>query len=65
VTDHRSQKSRVSATCDGVTDLGTGLDDDEFGERAAILEYDGGHPRAEAERLARAEIAGAIPTRLQ
>jgi putative DNA primase/helicase len=63
VTDHRSQKSRVSAPCDGVTDLKTGPDDDEFGERAAILEYDGGHQRAEAERLARAEIARTIPTR--
>lgn len=27
-----------------------------FHERAAILEYDGGHDRAEAERLARIEI---------
>ena len=27
-----------------------------FAERAAILEYDGGHVRAEAERLARIEI---------
>jgi hypothetical protein len=27
-----------------------------FEERAAILEYDGGHSREEAERLARAEI---------
>lgn len=27
-----------------------------FEERAAILEYDGGHSRVEAERLARAEI---------
>lgn len=33
-------------------------DNDEFGERAAILEYDGGYPRAEAERLAHAEIPG-------
>jgi hypothetical protein len=27
-----------------------------FDERAAILEYDGGYPRAQAEALARAEI---------
>jgi putative DNA primase/helicase len=37
-------------------------DDDAFGERAAILEYDGRYPRAEAERLARAELnAGRRP----
>lgn len=30
-----------------------------FEERAAILEYDGGFSREEAERLARAEIYGA------
>jgi hypothetical protein len=30
-----------------------------FEERAAILEYDGGWPRAEAERLARLEVFGA------
>jgi hypothetical protein len=29
-----------------------------FEERAAILEYDGGWPRAEAERLARIEVFG-------
>lgn len=29
-----------------------------FEERAAILEYDGGHTRAEAERLAREEVFG-------
>ena len=29
-----------------------------FEERAAILEYDGGHSRAEAERLAREEVFG-------
>jgi len=31
---------------------------DRFEERAAILEYDGGWPRAEAERLARIEVFG-------
>ena len=31
-------------------------DDDEFQERAAIIEYDGGYPRAEAERRARIEL---------
>jgi hypothetical protein len=30
----------------------------EFSERAAIREYDGGFSRAEAERLARAEVLG-------
>ncbi len=29
-----------------------------FEERAAILEYDGGHSHAEAERLAREEVFG-------
>jgi hypothetical protein len=33
-------------------------DDDEFEERAAIREFDGGYLRTEAERLARAELAG-------
>ena len=32
---------------------------DRFEERAAILEYDGGRPRPEAERLARIEVFGA------
>jgi hypothetical protein len=32
---------------------------DRFEERAAILEYDGGWPRPEAERLARIEVFGA------
>jgi hypothetical protein len=31
-------------------------DDEEFQERAAILEYDGGYPRAEVERRALAEL---------
>jgi Protein of unknown function (DUF3631) len=55
VTDHRSQKSSVSASCDGVTFPEAGSDNAEFGERAGILEYDGGYPRDEAERLVRAE----------
>ena len=33
------------------------VDQGEFDERAAILEFDGGHSRAEAERLARLELA--------
>ncbi|HZT88196.1 MAG TPA: hypothetical protein VFA12_09510 [Stellaceae bacterium] len=32
--------------------------DDEFQERAAILEYDGGYPRAEAEQRAHTELNG-------
>jgi hypothetical protein len=39
-----------------VTLLKIGPDDAEFGERAAILEYDGGYSRAEAERLACVEV---------
>lgn len=57
VTDRETGKSGVSAPCDGVTLPETGPDDAEFGERAGILEYDGGYPRAEAERLAREKIA--------
>jgi hypothetical protein len=34
-------------------------EDDEFQERAAIYEFDGGYSRAEAERLAREEIGKA------
>ena len=37
----------------------TGSDDDEFEERAAIIEYEGGYSREEAERRARAELARA------
>ena len=33
---------------------------DWFEERAAILECDGGWPRAEAERIARAEVFGEV-----
>jgi Protein of unknown function (DUF3631) len=48
----------VSAACGVVAVCEPGADDGEFEECAAILEYDGGHPRAEAERRARAELAG-------
>ena len=47
---------RVCAACDGVTVDKPKPGNDEFEERAAILEYDGGHRRLEAERLARAEL---------
>ena len=50
----------VYAACDDVTFPDARPDDGEFGERAGIREFDGGHPRAEAERLARGE---AKPTR--
>ena len=33
-------------------------DDDEFGERAGIIEFDGGYSRAEAEQRAHAELTG-------
>jgi hypothetical protein len=53
VTDARSGNPSVSAACDGVTPRETQTgEDDEFQERAAIYEFDGGYPRAEAERLA-------------
>lgn len=35
---------------------------ERFDERAGILEFDGGHPRAEAERLALIEITEAMST---
>jgi hypothetical protein len=44
----------------GSADLYTGWDEEDwraaFEERAGILEYDGGHSRQVAERLARTEI---------
>ena len=46
----------VSSACDGVTLRETRADDDNFEERAAIREFDGGSLRTEAERLARMEI---------
>jgi hypothetical protein len=48
----------ASAQCDGVTVPEAGPCADEFAERAAIREIDGGYPRAEAERRARVELAG-------
>jgi hypothetical protein len=57
VTDPRREQSSIAAGCDGVTASEVEFGEDaEFGERAAIREYDGGCSRAEAERLARAEI---------
>lgn len=46
---------RVPAACDGVTASEAPPDDDDFQERAGIIEFDGGYSRAEAERRARAE----------
>jgi putative DNA primase/helicase len=53
------ETSSIPATCDGVTDREAPAngDDNEFEERAAIREYLGGYPRAEAERLACADLA--------
>ncbi len=48
----------VSAACGAVADRKARSDDDNFQERAAILEFDGGYPRAEAGRRARVELAG-------
>jgi len=53
-----SKKPSISAHCDAVTLPDARLDDGEFGERSAILEFDGGWPRAEAERRAWAELTG-------
>ena len=47
----------ISTACDGVTFPAPVADDEEFAERSAIREFDGGYSRAEAERLARADIA--------
>jgi hypothetical protein len=38
--------------------LSDNLTDDAFEERTAILQYNGGYTRAEAERVARAELTG-------
>jgi hypothetical protein len=59
VTNETRENASVRAGCDGVTDCETPADDDEFPERAAIIEYDGGYSRAEAERLARTELLDA------
>ena len=48
----------VSAARGAVADREAPPDDDEFEERAGIIEYDGGYPRAEAERRALAELTG-------
>jgi putative DNA primase/helicase len=59
VTDARCENPSVSAGCDAVTDREAQLEDHdmmEFEERAAMREYLGGYARAEAERLARAEL---------
>ena len=48
----------ISAACGVVSDRKALADDDELRERAAILEYDGGYSRAEAERRALAELRG-------
>ena len=55
MTHVHGKKLSISAHCDTVTDREAPPDDDAVQERAAILEYDGGYPRAEAERRARAE----------
>lgn len=41
-----------------MTDHKAPPDDDEFHERAGIIEHDGGYSRAEADRRARAELTG-------
>jgi hypothetical protein len=57
VTFPNCPKPRAFLPCDGVTPSEAQFDGYAFGERAAIREIDGGYSRAEAERLARAEIA--------
>lgn len=54
-----SRESQLTPVLAAVlADLGSSADaKDTFEERAAILEYDAGLPRAEAERRARAELA--------
>jgi putative DNA primase/helicase len=48
----------IPAACGAVADREPHPDDDEFQERAAIREYEGGYPRSEAERRARAGPTG-------
>jgi hypothetical protein len=43
----------VSAGCGGVADRVPPVGDDEFQERAGIIEFDGGYRRPDTERLAR------------
>lgn len=60
-TDERKRKQSLSDHVPHVPLVP--LDEEDlqvaFEERAAILEYDGGWPRPEAERLARIEVFGA------
>lgn len=58
VTHASSKNPSIAGHCDAVTDREAPPDDEEFQERAAILEYDGGYLRAEAERRALAELTG-------
>jgi putative DNA primase/helicase len=53
-----SGMASFSAACGAVADRLALPDNDEFQERAGIIENDGGYPRAEAERRARAELSG-------
>jgi putative DNA primase/helicase len=48
----------VSAACGAVADRAHPPHDDEFQQRAGIIEFDGGYSRAEAEQRARAELTG-------
>jgi Protein of unknown function (DUF3631) len=52
------ERASASAACGVVADRAAPPDDNEFQERAGIIEYDGGYPRAEAERRALAELTG-------
>lgn len=54
----KGEAPSISAACGAVADRKALSDDDNFRERAAILEFDGGYPRAEAGRRARVELAG-------
>ena len=53
-----SETASISVACGVVAFRKALFDDDKFKERAAILEYDGGYARAEAERRALAELTG-------
>jgi len=53
-----SETPSISAACGAVADRTAPPADDEFQERAGIIEHLGGYPRAEAERRARAELTG-------
>jgi hypothetical protein len=59
VAFQNSEIASVSAGCGGVAfSRPRPDDDDEFGERAGIIEFDGGYSRAEAEQRAHAELTG-------